>query len=111
MKRASRAWSPSILRPISRIRPPSRVRRNRSIRRGPLELVGMSIAPDDDGSPFADPQIALAQRHFLAFGQGHQLLDRPIHQAGIGWMAIALGWTVVSATTRSRSFVSRAPVL
>src|SRR4029077_4437598 len=42
---------------------------------GPLELVGMDIAPDHDGSPLADPQITLAQRHFLAFGQGHQLLD------------------------------------
>ena len=58
---------------------------------GPLELVGMGIAPDHDGSPLADPQIALAQRHFLRVCQGHQLLDRPMTQAGIGWMGNRLG--------------------
>ena len=39
----------------------------------------------------ATPQIALAQRHALALGQRHQLLDRPVHQPGVGRMGDRLG--------------------
>src|SRR5215471_12747559 len=71
----------------------------------------MAIAADHDRGLLGHPDIALAQGHAVALGQGHQLLDRPVHQPGIGRWATALGCTVLSTTTRSRSLVSKAPVL
>ena len=58
---------------------------------GALELMGMGIAPDHDGGALGHPQIALAQLHTFALGQRHQLLDRPVHQPGIGRMGDRLG--------------------
>src|SRR3546814_11380147 len=56
------------------------------------------------------PQIALPQGHALALGERHQLTSaRCISLASVGW-AMALGCTVVSTATRSRSLVARAPV-
>jgi len=53
---------------------------------GALELMGMGIAPDHDGSALGQTQIALAQLDALAFGQIDQLLDRAVGEPGVGRM-------------------------
>ena len=58
---------------------------------GPLELMGVGVAPDHDGGALGHPQIALAQRHALALGERHQLLDRPVHEPRVGRMRDRLG--------------------
>lgn len=56
-----------------------------------FELMGMAITPDHDRGPLGDPAIALAQDHALALGKRHQLLDRAVHEPGIGGMGDRLG--------------------
>lgn len=76
----------------------------------PHELVGMSIAADHDRRPLGHPNIALPQPHIVAPGEIDQLLQRPVDKPRVG-CATALGCTVVSTTTRSKSRVASAPVL
>ena len=79
---------------------------------GPLELMGVGIAADHDRGALGHPQIALAQRHAVRAWRKPTSFSmaRCISRASVG-CAIALGCTVVSTTTRSRSLVARAPVL
>jgi hypothetical protein len=58
---------------------------------GTLELMGVAVAPDHDGSPLGHAQVALAQFHTMVLGELDQLLQRPVHEPGIGRMGDRLG--------------------
>src|SRR5262249_38069621 len=78
---------------------------------GPLELVRMRIAPDHERGALGDAPVALPKWHIVAPRQIDQFFSsaRWHSRASVGY-AIALGCTVVSTTTRSRSWVASAPI-
>ena len=51
----------------------------------------MAIASDHDRSALGDPDIALTQDNAFALGQADELLDRAVHEPGVGRMSDRLG--------------------
>ena len=78
---------------------------------GPLELMRMAVAPDHDGGTLGHAHIALAQPDAVAPGQDDELDQGPVRRRASLGCATALGCTVVSTATRSRSLGPMAPVL
>jgi len=58
---------------------------------GPLELLGMGVALRHLRRALGEPRIGLPQLEAFRLGLGAQLLDRPQHQLGVGWMGHGLG--------------------
>ena len=53
--------------------------------------MGVDVAPDHDGRPLGDPEIALPERDAIPLGEADELLDRLVHEPGVGGVRHRLG--------------------
>jgi hypothetical protein len=78
---------------------------------GPLELMGMRVAPDHDRGALGNASVALPQWHVMAPREIDQFFQCAMTQPRIGPVRDGLGLYRVPTTTRSRSRFASAPVL